>query len=184
MQRAKPRGPAWLARAQRLILHPRQEWAAIAGEFTSAGRIYRGFLLPVAAIGPLAATVGTILSGGERSSLAAIGSTNLIAVYAFALVIDLLAGILGGQRNQVQALKVAAYGSSPYWLGGALAVLPKLAPIGLLLGLYSVRLYAAGLAPVMKTPPDKTLPYTLLTSAAGAMVVLVVATVLQLFVSP
>jgi len=202
VQRAKPRGPAWLARAQRVIRHPRQEWAAIAGEFTSAGRIYRGFLLPLAAIGPLAATVGTILSGGERSSLAAIGSTytismtdaitrgvleyalNLIAVYAFAMVIDLLAGILGGQRNQVQALKVAAYGSSPYWLGGALAVLPKLAPIGLLLGLYSVRVYAAGLSPVMKTPPDKTLPYTLLTSAAGAMVVLVVATVLQLFVSP
>ena len=199
MQRAKPRGPAWLARAQRLILHPRQEWAAIAGEFTSAGPIYRGFLLPVAAIGPLAATVGTIISGGERSSLVGtfrISLTdaitrgvleyalNLIAVYGFAMVIDLLAGILGGQRNQVQALKVAAYGSSPYWLGGALAVLPKLAPIGLLLGLYSVRLYAAGLAPVMKTPPDKTLPYTLLTSAAGAMVVLVVATVLQLFVSP
>src|SRR5881396_2539708 len=69
VQRAKPRGPAWLARAQRVILHPRQEWAAIAGEFTSAGPIYRGFLLPVAAIGPLAATVGTIISGGERSSL-------------------------------------------------------------------------------------------------------------------
>jgi len=36
----------------------------------------------------------------------------------------------------------------------------------------------------MKAPPDKTLPYTLLASAAGAIVVLVVATVLQLFVSP
>ncbi len=193
------RSPAWLARCKRLILQPRQEWAAVAGEFTSAGPIYRRFLVPVAGVGPAAATVGTIISGGERSSL--VGSftisitdaitrgvleyaLNLVAVYLFAMVIDVLAGILGGQRNQVQALKVAAYGSTPYWLGGALAVLPKLAPIGLLLGLYSLRLYAAGLPPAMKAPSDKTLPFTLLTGAAGALIVLVVATLLQLFVSP
>ncbi len=196
------RSPAWLARCQRLILQPRQEWAAIAGEFTSAGPIYRRFVVPVAAVGPLAAMVGTIISGGERSSLAALGSSytismtdavtrgvleyalNLVAVYLFAMVIDVLAGIFGGQRNQVQALKVAAYGSTPYWLGGAVALLPKLAPIGLLLGLYSLRLYAAGLPPVMKAPSDKTLPLTLLTGAAGAIIVLVIATLLQLFVSP
>jgi len=197
--RPKPRGPAWLVRAQRMVLHPRQEWAGIAGEFTTAGPIYTRYLVPVAAIGPAAATVGTIISGGERSSFVGtftISVTdavtrgvleyalNLIAVYVFALVIDVLGGILGGQRNQVQALKVAAYGSTPYWLGGALAVLPKLAPIGVLLGLYSVRLYALGLPPVMKTPPDKTLAYALLSGAAGAIIVLLVATVLQLFVSP
>src|SRR2546426_5938225 len=39
----------------RSILHPRQEWAAIAGEFTTAGPIYLRFLVPVAAIGPVAA---------------------------------------------------------------------------------------------------------------------------------
>src|SRR5256885_1757687 len=61
------RGPAWLARCQRLILQPRQEWAAIAGEFTSAGPLYRRFLVPVAAVGPAASTLGTIISGGERS---------------------------------------------------------------------------------------------------------------------
>ena len=32
--RPKSRSPAWLARARRLILKPRQEWAAIAAEFT------------------------------------------------------------------------------------------------------------------------------------------------------
>jgi len=197
--RPKSRSPAWLARARRLILKPRQEWAAIAAEFTTPGPIYARYLVPVAAIGPAAATVGTIISGGELSGLAGtytISMTdaitrgvleyvlNLLAVYLFAVVIDVLGGILGGQRNQVQALKVAAYGSTPYWLGGVTAVLPKLAPIGLLLGLYSLRLFAVGLPPVMKAPSDKTLPYTLLVGAAGAMIVLVISTVLLLVIHP
>src|SRR6266480_284161 len=53
---AKPRAarklPGWLARAQRLLLQPTQEWATIAGEFTSAGPLYRRYLVPMAAIGP------------------------------------------------------------------------------------------------------------------------------------
>ena len=53
-----PKLPAWLERARRMILAPTQEWAAIAGEFTSAGPIYARFLVPMAAIGPVASTVG------------------------------------------------------------------------------------------------------------------------------
>jgi len=191
-------GPAWLARARRLITEPTKEWAAIAAEFTTAGPIYRSFLVPMAAIGPVAATLGTIISGGERSSLAGtyqISLTdavtrgvleyglNLVGVYLLAVVIDLLAGVLGGQGNRVQALKVAAYGSAPYWLGGVLGVLPKLAPIGLLLGLYSVRVYAVGLPTVMGTPRQKTAAYTALASAGAAIIVLVISAVLQLVVS-
>ena len=184
-------------RAQRLLLQPTQEWATIAGEFTSAGPIYTRFLLPMAAIGPIAATVGTIVSGGERSSLAgtytmspmdAVTSgvleygLNLAAAYALALLIEMLAPTLGGQRNRVQALKVAAYGSTPYWLGGVLAVFPKLTLIGALFGLYSVRLFAAGLAPVMKTPRDKTAAFTLLVSIGGIVIVLLISALSQIFI--
>src|SRR5256885_16564859 len=70
---AKPRParklPAWLMRAQRLLLQPTQEWATIAGEFTNAGVIYWRFLAPMAAIGPIAATVGGIVFGGRGSLL-------------------------------------------------------------------------------------------------------------------
>src|SRR5579884_4095325 len=68
------RWPAWLARAGRLLVSPAGEWLAIAGEFTTAGPIYTGYLVPMAAIGPLAATLGTALFG-ERSSLATLGDT-------------------------------------------------------------------------------------------------------------
>src|SRR3989442_14134211 len=55
--------PAWLARARNLMLTPNQEWPTIAAEFTTPGPIYGRFLLPMAAIGPVAATLGTVVFG-------------------------------------------------------------------------------------------------------------------------
>src|SRR6266545_2046593 len=198
---AKPRRPrnlpGWLARAQRLLFQPAQEWATIAGEFTTAGPIYGRYVLPMAAIGPVAATVGTVVFG-VRSSLggtyamsagdAVTGGVleyglSFAGVYLFALLINLLAPMLGGQRNQVQALKIAAYGATPYWLGGVVALFPRLSLIGAVFGLYSVRLLAAGLAPVMKTPRDKTGVYTLLATIGGIIVALLISAVSQIFMS-
>lgn len=196
----RPRAlPAWLERARRLIVQPTAEWTAIAGEFTTPGPIYRRYVVPMAAIGPVAATVGTLVFG-VRSSLSSLGETyavsaqdaltagaleyglSLAGVYLLALLIDLLAPSLGGHANRVQALKVAAYGTTPYWLGGALGVIPKLAPVGVLLGLYSVRLFALGLPPVMKVLRDKNAAYTLLVSMAAIIVALVVGAVSRVFV--
>src|SRR6266705_6631000 len=197
---AKPRParklPAWLARARRLVLTPAQEWTTIAGEFTTAGPIYWRFLVPMAAIGPVAATVGTVVFG-VRSSMGfafemspgdAVTSgvleygLNLAGVYLFAVLIETLAAALGGQRNRVQALKLAAYGSTPYWLGGVVALVPKLSLIGAAFGLYSVRLFAAGLPLVMKTPREKNVSFTLLVSIAGILVVLLITALLRVFV--
>ncbi len=195
---AKPRAarklPAWLARAQRLLLQPTQEWATIAGEFTSTGPIYKRFLVPMAAIGPVAATIGGIVFR-ERGSLLTFGTVpmnagtavqagvleyvlNLVGVYALAIAIDVIGGSVGGQRNRVQALKVAAYASTPYWLAGAFALFPRIEPLGMLIGLYSVRLFALGLAPCMKVPRDKTAAFTLLTSIAASLVVLIITAII------
>ncbi|HEV2749658.1 MAG TPA: Yip1 family protein [Gemmatimonadales bacterium] len=191
--------PTWLARAQRLLLQPTQEWATIAGEFTSAGPIYRRYLIPMALIGPLAATLGTIVFG-IRSSLASLGESypmsigdaatsgvleyglNLLAVYLLAVVIDILAPTFGAQRNRVQALKVAAYATTPYWLGGVLALFPKLSPIGTLLGLYSIWLFKVGLVPVMKAPRDKGAAYTMIVAISSVIIVLLVGAITRLFV--
>ncbi len=197
--RVPRRLPGWLARAQRLLFQPTQEWATIAGEFTSAGPIYTRYLVPMALIGPLAATVGTIVFG-IRSSLASLGESypmsigdaatsgvleyglNLLAVYVLALVVDTLAPTFGAQRNRVQALKLAAYGATPYWLGGVLALFPKLTPIGTLLGLYSIWLFKVGLGPVMKVPRDKNAAYTVLVTISSVIIVLLVGALTRLFI--
>ncbi|HVH09281.1 MAG TPA: Yip1 family protein [Gemmatimonadales bacterium] len=195
---AKPRPPrklpAWLARAQRLFLQPTQEWSTIAPEFTTAGAIYGRFLVPMAAIGPIAATLGGVVFG-ERGSLLTFGVVpvslsaavqtgvleyvlNLVGVYVLAIAIDTIGGSLGGSRNRVQALKVAAYGSTPYWLAGVFALFPRIEPLAMLVGLWSFRLFAAGLGPVMKAPRDKSAAYILLTCIAATLLVLVITAVI------
>ena len=184
-----------------MMFQPSQEWIAIAGEFSTPGPIYTRFLLPMAAIGPIAATVGALLFDGERGSVLTFGVVpvklgaavqagvlefvlNLVGVYALAVAIDVIGASVGGQRNRVQALKVAAYGSTPYWLASVFAVFPRIEPLGMLIGIYSVRLFALGLPTVMKTPRDRTAAYTLLTSiAAGLIVLIITAIITQLVVS-
>jgi len=148
----------------------------------------------MAAIGPVAATIGGIVFR-ERGSMLTFGTVpmnagtavqagvlefvlNLVGVYALAMAIDVIGASVGGQRNRVQALKVAAYGSTPYWLASAFALFPRIEPLGMLLGLWSVRLFAAGLSPCMKVPRDKTAAFTLLTSIAAALVVLVITAII------
>src|SRR2546430_9350675 len=116
-------------RAQRLLLQPAQEWAAIAGEFTNAGTIYWRFLAPMAAIGPIAATAGGIVFR-ERGSLLTFGTIpvgpgtagqtggvgdllNLLGGYGLALAVDVIGGAIGAQRKLVPALKGPAHAGAP-----------------------------------------------------------------------
>jgi Yip1-like protein len=177
------------------MLQPTQEWTTIAAEFASPGPIYLRYLVPMAAIGPIAVTIGAVAFNGERGSLLTFGVVpislgtavqagvleyvlNLAGVWALAGVIDVIGGSVGAQRNRVQALKIAAYGTTPYWLAGIFALFPRIEPLGMLLGLYSLRLFALGLPPVMKVPRDKTAAYTLLTSIAAGLIVLVVTAII------
>jgi hypothetical protein len=51
-------GPSVIDRARSIILRPGDEWPKIEGEATSQGEILRGYVLPLAAIGPVAAFIG------------------------------------------------------------------------------------------------------------------------------
>src|SRR5207248_1559473 len=65
---------------------------------------------------------------------------------------------------------------------GALALFPKLAPIGTLAGLYSVWLFALGVPIVMKAPRDRAVTYLVLVSVGGILIGLLMGALPQLFV--
>lgn len=137
----------------------------------------------MAAIGPVALTAGKVaetLSGPygmpvmDAVTAGALRyAFNLGGTFILAIVVDILAPTFSGQPNRVQGLKVAAYGTTPYWVGGAIALLPKLRWVGLLLGLYSVRLYALGVSAAMKTPADRATVYAAAVMVAAIVIALV-----------
>ena len=52
-----------LERAQAILLRPRETWAAIAGEDDSIARIYKSYLIYLAAIPAVAGFIGQSLVG-------------------------------------------------------------------------------------------------------------------------
>lgn len=176
-----------VGRAKAILLSPRQEWPVIEKETTTAAELYTGYIVPLAAIGPLARAIGFsvigvnlgILGSWRVSPANAIGGavvsyiSTLVGVWVLAWVIDALAPKFGGQSNSVQALKVAAYSATAAWLAGVFALFPPLSILGIL-GLYGLYLLYLGLPVLMKSPPEKAMGYTVVVVIVAVLIFAVV----------
>lgn len=176
-------------RVKNILLTPRPEWEVIDGEPATPASLYTGYIIPLAAIGPIAQVIGYSVFGVRfgggvyRTPItsAVTGAIvmyvlSLIGVYVLALIIDALAPTFGGTKNQIQALKVAAYSSTASWLAGIFALLPGLRALSIV-GLYSIYLLYLGLPVLMKAPADKAGAYTAIVIVA-AIVLFAVVTML------
>jgi hypothetical protein len=182
-------------RAKNIILQPSQEWPKIAAEQHTVQGLYTRYVMILAAIPAVASFIGLSLVGYSGFGVAyrvPIGSgiaymivgylMSLATVYVLALIIDALAPSFGGQKDFMQAMKLAAFAPTASWLAGVFNILPALSILGLL-GLYSLYLLYAGLAPLMKSPPEKSVPYTVVVIVA-ALVLAVAAGAIASLVLP
>ena len=85
--------------------------------------------------------------------------STVVGVYLTALVTDYLAPNFGSQKNFGRAMQTVAYAYTPAWIGGILGIVPAIAWLGTLAGLYGLYLMYLGLPHTMKTPEDKTIVY-------------------------
>lgn len=174
-------------RARDLLASPRSEWEKIAGETIPVSELFLGYAAPLAAIGPIAQFVGLSVFG---LSVPFVGSfrispatallsaivryvLSLAGVWGLGLVIDAIAPAFGGRRDARAAFAVAVYASTAAWIAGVFALLPPLWFLAIL-GLYSLYLLYLGLSPMMKSPRDKALGYTIVVVVAAAVVWMVI----------
>ncbi|MBK6982513.1 MAG: YIP1 family protein [Betaproteobacteria bacterium] len=176
-------------RAKNLILTPAAEWDKISAETHTVQDLYTGWIMILAAIPALATFVGFSLVGvgafglsyrvPVMSGIAHAIASYLLAlgsVYVFALVIDALSPTFGGEKNFLQAFKVAAFAPVASWLAGVFHLLPALSILAIL-GLYSVYLLYVGLPRLMKTPAEKAMPYTAVVIVVGIVISILVGVV-------
>jgi len=183
-------------RARSILFEPNATWKAIDAEFTKPADLYMKYILPLAAIGPICTAIGMTVFGlrvplvgatfrvpiATAVTQAVVGYIlALVGVFVVSLIINALAPSFGGQKNDVQALKAAAYSSTAAWVAGAFNLIPALALIGALVSLYSLFLLYAGLPVVMKTPKDKALGYTVVVIIAVIVVALIIGAVSAAF---
>jgi hypothetical protein len=183
-------------RVREIILRPKAEWLVIDKEVTTISQMYRSYVVPLAAIGPIAAFLGAQLFGTLTLQGTTVRPTlmqglvgaiisyalSLVAVYVVAMVIDNLAPQYGGTRNMVQAFKVSAYSSTAQWLAGAFAILPALSILGIL-GLYGIYLLYLGLPVLMKAPAERATAYTITVIIAVIVVFIVISIIAGLFIA-
>ena len=144
-------------------MKPASEWPVIAGEPTSVGALYSGYIIPLAAIPAIAGFIGrfilvhNIVSGLVLALLTFV--LGLVSVYIVGLIAA-LAPPVGGVNDQLQGLKWAAYSNTAAWLAGIANVIPIAGALIALLGaLYSLYLFYLGASPMMKVPQDKVIGY-------------------------
>jgi hypothetical protein len=176
-------------RVKKLLLAPFEEWRVIKGETHTVAGLFTGYVMILSAIPAVAWFIGfSIVGYGGMGSTYRVpigaGLANLVlsyilglgSVYVMALVIDTLAPSFGGEKDFLQALKVAAFFPTAYWVAGVFYILPGLAILGLAGALYSLWLLWAGLAPLMGVPEEKAVPYTTVTLLVAVVLMLVAAT--------
>ena len=172
-----------------ILTKPADEWRTIAAEPATVEGLMRDYAAPLAAIPAVAQFIGFSLIGfpapvfGGAIRIGIVRSfTNAVLSWVFALVgawiaavvIEKLAPTFQSKGSTAQALKLVVYAMTPVWVAGVLNLVPALAVLEIIAALYAIYLFYLGLAPVMGTPPDKAIPYIVV----SAIVIIVISIVL------
>jgi hypothetical protein len=168
-------------RVKAIILSPKTEWPVIAGEPGDTGYLFGSYVAILAAIPAVCGFIGKVLFGfsvGGALIAAVIGYLlTFVTVYVVALIVNLLAPTFNSQKDFPSALKVTVYSYTPSWLAGVFLLIPRLSFLAIL-GLYGLYLLWLGLPPVMKTPPEKTIIYTIAIVVCAIVVAIILGAII------
>ncbi|MBV7541329.1 Yip1 family protein [Acidovorax sp. sic0104] len=184
-----------IERAKSILLQPKETWVAIDAESTDVATLFTRYAMILAAIPAVCGFIGMSLIGfggfGVTIRVPFVSGLvnmvvsyvlSLVGIFVLGLIIDALAPTFGGQKNQIQALKVAVYASTAALLGGIFSLLPSLAMLGLLAALYSIYLLYTGLPVLMKNRPEKSVVYTVVVIVAAIVVGVIIGAVSSIFI--
>ena len=181
-------------RAKNIIVTPKTEWPVIEAEATPIGRIIVGYVLPLAALAAVASFISSSFIGfaGMRLSIGyglamALYQVIMAVVFVFVLgfIIDALAPTFSGQKNTLNAQKLAAYSYTPAWVAGVFAIVPWIGWLIALVGaLYGLYLLYVGLPRLMKNPPEKSAGYTALVVVSAIVVAIIIGAIGSAITAP
>jgi len=179
-----------VSRVQNILLKPKDEWVKIKGESTPPMQLIMTYALFLAAIPAVALLIGSAINGygyGVKLQFAsalfyaiALFVVSLAATYAFGIIINALAPNFGGKPNLQKAMQLAVYSMTPVWIAGILNIIPSLAMLGSLLGLYGLFILYLGFnTPLMDTPKDKQMTHLIVSIVCMVVLQLIVYYVLR-----
>ncbi|WP_336980054.1 Yip1 family protein [Brevundimonas nasdae] len=176
--------PALVARVKGILVQPNAEWLRIDGEFATTKTLFTRYAMILAAIGPIAGLIGSLIFG-EASIIGALVvalvsyGLSLAAVFVLGILINALAPSFGSTVDQVQAMKVAVYASTAAWVAAVFDLIPVLSVLSLIGAIYSLVLLFIGLPMLMKTPEDKKVVYYVVVLIAGLVLYAIIGAAIR-----
>ena len=153
-----------IERLKGILLSPRTEWPKIAAEPMNAQQIYTGWVMILAAIGPLAIIVGT----GSIPFAIANYVIMLLMTGLIALVVDALAPRFGGTKDFVAALKLSAFSYTAAYIAGIFNALGAFGGILVLVAsIYAWYTFYLGAPVLRKCSADKAAVFTIIVVVIG-----------------
>jgi Yip1 domain len=151
-------------RVRNILLRPRDEWPRIAAEAATPQSLYLGYIMLLAAIGPIVMLLtfgGFLAEFGLRVAIAAYVN-SLVAVAVLALIVDLLAPSFGGGKDYIGALKLTAYSFTSVWVGEIALLIPWLGWLVVLAAaIYGFYLFFLGAPILNKCSADRAALFTI-----------------------
>lgn len=190
-QELQQRAEGLVNRAKAITLKPGETWPVIAKETDEPMQVFTRYVVPLAAIGPIASFIGGQLfpisfMGVTVTTPLMAGITGavmgyvlaLLGVWLIAFVANLLSKQFEGRDDFPAAFRLTAYAMTAAWIAAIFGLMPALAILGLLGGLYSLFLFYKGASPVMGVPEDKSIVYTVCVVLVAIVINFVMASII------
>jgi hypothetical protein len=167
--------PTWLVnRIKNILLTPQTEWPVIGAEQHTVKDLYLKYFVIVAAISAVGWFIDSVIMGTSAFGMTVrtpfgLGIVMAVLLYLLALgtvfVVGLLADVLapnfGGERSQVQGIKLVGYAATAGWLGALAGIIPWIGwIISLAAAIYGIYLVYLGAPHTVKVPADRAAGYT------------------------
>jgi hypothetical protein len=175
---------AFVDRIRNLLVQPKSEWAKIAAEPASVQSLYTGWIMILAAIGPVVRIVLKLFFGVELELRVAIGTYvgALVGIALLALFVDILAPSFGGKRDYVASLKLVAFSVTPPAIAAIAAFVPVAGRLIMIAGgIYGFYLFFVGATPLRKSSAEKSASFTIVAALCAVVLIYVLY---QLIVGP
>lgn len=154
----------FIERIKGILMEPAAEWMKIAAEPATVQSLYTGWVMILAAIGPLA----LLLSMHPIQIAVAQYVLALIITFVLALIVDALAPSFGGTKDFVASLKLTAYSYTVAWLAGIFNLFGILGGLlSLVATIYAFYTFFLGAPVLRKSSPEKAMPFTLVVVLCG-----------------
>lgn len=157
-----------------MMLSPAQTWEQIRSEDWSIKQILTHYLLPMAAIAPIAAYVGSVVIGwriGDGDVIRMNPSSGvllavayyiaiIVATFSIAKLIHWMSETYDASQSLARCLALAAYTIAPLFLAGVIQIIPVVwinYLVSLPLLAYTVYLFNLGLPIMMEISGEKSL---------------------------